>query len=74
MDLNKAEAIVERALNTSKSIAVFLLGGKTKTTAATTNLFSAAMEKHPHALVGIYDREADPRWIVEDVAYCRSVQ
>ena len=73
MNLTKAEMIVERASNTGKRLAVFLLAGKTKTTTTTTDLFKAAMQKHENALVGVYDGDADPRWSVEDVDYCMGI-
>lgn len=73
MNQSKAEMIVERAANTGKQIAVFLIDGKTKPTAATTELFQMAMQKYPRGLIGIYDDRADPQWIVDDVRHCGGV-
>lgn len=73
MNQSKAEAIIERASNTSKTMAVFLVNGVTKATASTTELFTEAMRRRPENLVGIYDGEASASWIVEDVTYCRGV-
>lgn len=73
MKLSAAELITERASNTGNNMAVFVIDGTVKATAVTTDLYRSAEKKILHKLAGIYDGDANPSWIVEDVAYCRNL-
>lgn len=68
MDMNRAEAIIDRATSTGKRIAVFLVGGGVTATNASTALYQKLCTSPAAVLVGIYDWAADPAWIVEDAA------
>lgn len=70
MNLQQAKKVIERAANTGKRLGVFVIDGKVKTTAITTELFREAQQRYPRALIGIYDDRADPQWIVDDVRHC----
>lgn len=73
MHKEAASKLIDRASNTGKPYAVFLLqSGDTKTTNTTTDLFRAAMQRQPERLVGAYDEHARPEWITDDVECCRS--
>ena len=68
-----AEETVEKAQNTGKKYAVFMINGKIKRTSTTTNLFRNAMEKCERSLVGVYDDRCDPKWIEEDLSYAMGI-
>lgn len=65
--MNEAEAIVDRADRTGKSIAVFIINGSIKNTRTDTELFRFGCKEHMHAMAGIYDRMADPADVAEDI-------
>lgn len=51
-------------------LAVFVKpSGETKMTAVGTELYKVAMRAHPEQLLGVYDEDAEEKWIREDLRW-----
>lgn len=72
MDMNRAEAIIDRATSTGKRIAVFIVGGSVTATNTSTALNKKLCDSPAAVLVGVYDWNADPEWIVDDVTEAKN--
>lgn len=70
MDMNRAEAIIDRAISTGKRMAVFIAGGSVTATSTGTALYQKLCASDAALMVGVYDMNADPADLVEDVAFC----
>lgn len=63
----RAERIVDRAIENDCILGVFIFGEKVKVTRITTIMYAKAIRDFPNHFVGCYDGNASPAQLVADV-------
>lgn len=60
--------VIDKSERTGKRYAVFVINGKPKATNVHTGIYREGIQKNIDKLAGVYDGNAKPEWIEEDIS------